>query len=99
MVVRHLNGVAQDDRLVNLCWGTQSENILDKITHGTNEYNDVLVKMTNINTGEIFIGRQRILSRKLNVNQSQIWHACNRKTSSKGTAKGYICEYIVAEEE
>jgi hypothetical protein len=99
MVVRHLNGIAQDDRLDNLCWGTQSENILDKITHGTNEYNDVLVKMTNISTGKILIGRQRVLARKLNISQSLIWHACNRKTSSRGTTKGYICEYVVTEEE
>ena len=33
MVVRHMNGNAQDDRLCNLTWGTQSDNILDKIRH------------------------------------------------------------------
>lgn len=34
-VVRHLNGICTDDRASNLAWGTQRENILDKIAHGT----------------------------------------------------------------
>jgi len=95
MVVRHLNGVAQDNRLDNLCWGTQSENILDKITHGTNNFNDVMVKLTHLKTGDVFVGRQRQLSRQLGINQSRIWVCCNRG----GTTKGYKCEYVVTEEE
>jgi len=94
MVVRHMNGNAQDDRLCNLTWGTQSDNILDKIRHGTNNFNDVLVKITNLKTGEIFVGRQRPLSRQLNLNQSAIWQSCNRGW----TTKGYKCEYVVTEE-
>ncbi len=89
-VVRHLNGNSQDDRLINLAWGTQSENILDKIKHGTNNFNDVLVKITDLKTNEVFIGRQRELSRRLNLNQSSIWRVCN----FGGTTKGYKCEYI-----
>ena len=96
MVVRHLNGNAQDDRLYNLTWGTQSDNILDKIKHKTNTFNDVMVKITNLKTGEVFVGRQRPLSRQLNLNQSAIWQACNRVN---GTTKGYKCEYVVTEEE
>ena len=95
MVVRHLNGNAQDDRLCNLTWGTQSDNIFDKIQHGTNTFNDVMVKITNLKTGEVFVGRQRPLSRQLDLNQSAIWKSCNRG----GTTKGYKCEYVVAEEE
>lgn len=35
MQVRHLNGVPNDNRLENLCWGTAAENHADKVTHGT----------------------------------------------------------------
>jgi len=34
-VIRHLNGDPGDDRLENLAWSTQKENISDKETHGT----------------------------------------------------------------
>lgn len=32
--VRHLNGVKLDCRAVNLQWGTQSQNVLDRVRHG-----------------------------------------------------------------
>jgi hypothetical protein len=35
MVTRHLNGQACDNRLCNLTYGTQSENNLDSVRHGT----------------------------------------------------------------
>lgn len=33
--IRHLNGIPSDCRLVNLAYGTQSENMLDSVRHGT----------------------------------------------------------------
>lgn len=33
--VRHLNGDCLDNRAENLCWGTRSENGLDRVRHGT----------------------------------------------------------------
>lgn len=33
--VRHLNGNSLDNRVENVCWGTRSENMLDKVRHGT----------------------------------------------------------------
>jgi uncharacterized protein (DUF433 family) len=35
MESRHLNGDRQDNRLINLCWGTKLENAADKHRHGT----------------------------------------------------------------
>jgi hypothetical protein len=35
MVTRHLNGDSQDNRLENLTYGTQRENLLDRVRHGT----------------------------------------------------------------
>lgn len=34
-VARHLNGRSRDNRLSNLCWGTQAENAADSVDHGT----------------------------------------------------------------
>ncbi len=34
MVTRHLNGDHRDNRLCNLVYGTQSENMYDKVRHG-----------------------------------------------------------------
>lgn len=33
---RHLNGIPNDNRSVNLRWGTHAENMQDKIDHGNN---------------------------------------------------------------
>jgi hypothetical protein len=35
MVCRHLDGNPMNNRLANLRWGTQAENIADKVRHGT----------------------------------------------------------------
>lgn len=35
MECRHLNGDRQDDRAENLAWGTESQNTLDQVAHGT----------------------------------------------------------------
>ena len=35
MVTRHLDGNPANNKLSNVCWGTQSENILDAVRQGT----------------------------------------------------------------
>ena len=36
--VRHLNGIATDNRPENLAWGTHAENMQDRVTHGTHPF-------------------------------------------------------------
>lgn len=35
LVTRHLNGISTDNSVSNLTWGTQSENMYDRVRHGT----------------------------------------------------------------
>ena len=50
MEVRHLNGDATDPRLVNLAYGTPSENQRDRLRHGTHHYGN----RTHCNNGHPF---------------------------------------------
>lgn len=36
--VRHLNGISTDNRAENLAWGTQSENMIDRVLHGRDQF-------------------------------------------------------------
>ena len=50
MECRHLNGNRADLRLLNLCWGTRSENAHDAIKHGT--HNCLHSPGSKLNTSE-----------------------------------------------
>jgi len=52
---RHLNGDPQDNRLVNLRWGTRSENILDQVEHGRHQ----AARRTTCSQGHPLDGRLR----------------------------------------
>ena len=61
--VRHLNGDPLDNRALNLRWGSHSENMLDRVRHGT----DVQVARTHCPRGHeysgenlhVYVGRSR----------------------------------------
>lgn len=38
LVVRHINGDPHDNRVENLCYGTESENMRDQVRHGTHTW-------------------------------------------------------------
>ena len=38
MECRHLNGIPWDNRLENLCWGTRSSNMKDRVLHGNSNH-------------------------------------------------------------
>ena len=42
--VRHLDGDPWNNRADNLCWGTHSENEMDKLQHGTNRWQKMRAK-------------------------------------------------------
>jgi len=69
---RHLNGNPADNRLENLAWGTRSQNIKDKTTHGLNKLkplNIAYIKNILINAPR---GTQAKLARQFSVSECTI---------------------------
>lgn len=81
---RHLNGVSTDNRAVNLAWGTQSENELDKAKHGINPVWEKAggAKLTEVIVRKIRASKHssRKLALKYGVTQPTIINAINRNT-------------------
>jgi hypothetical protein len=80
----HLNGMKTDNRAVNLVWGTQSENELDKKKHGTNPVGE---KVRNSKLTENIVRQIRSsnesshkLAIKYNVSQPNILNVIHRRT-------------------
>lgn len=57
-VVRHINGIAGDDRPENLAWGTQAENMRDMASHGTSTHGRKN-PMAKISEGDVMEIRSR----------------------------------------
>lgn len=79
-VIRHLNGNPTDNRLENLAYGTQKDNMMDAIKQDTVEYGERRYNAKLDNATVIEIKKEIIcgygsgeISKKYGVPQSQIW--------------------------
>ena len=83
MECRHLNGNRQDNRLVNLCWGTRHENIMDAVKHGTWKQGTKLVErdvrmIIYLYCTKLF--RQREIAKFYGVHQTTVHYIVNKRT-------------------
>ena len=81
--VRHLDGNQLNNAPDNLDWGSQEQNWTDRAFHGRGMGEDHHAsKLTDQAVLDIRESRdsQRVLSKKHNVSQSQIWAVLNKKT-------------------
>jgi HNH endonuclease len=69
---RHLNGDSLDNRLVNLAWGTHSENMLDKQAHGT----DLEFAKTHCDHGHEFTPENTYVGTNANGRPSRTCKRC-----------------------
>ena len=83
---RHLDGNPTNNFLGNLCWGTHSENMLDRTRHGTNWNNRGMkcptAKLTDSQVLEIrHLAHQGITQKKIgeifDIDQSHVSHIVN----------------------
>lgn len=79
MVVRHLNGVPGDDRPENLAYGSQADNELDSLGHGTHTRGErnSLAKITDAQAVEIYRRRAagemgKALAREFGISEQRV---------------------------
>jgi len=83
MKIDHINGVKTDNRLENLRWCTQAENIKFSTEQGTNcNYNN-RKKVICIENGEIYSSGYEA-AKVFNTSQGSIYNCCCGRTKSAG---------------
>ena len=103
-IVRHLDGDPSNNHISNLAWGTQKDNFMDSVRHGTAyiptdedrqkgiEKMRHPVKAINEKTGDIlYFDSQSEAGRILKIPQANIFKVIN---GERPRAKGYIFEEV-----
>jgi hypothetical protein len=95
MVAAHDNGDSTDNRIGNLFWKTQKENIADKSRHGTKMFGEkhVAAKLTDEKVAEIRRGRRageklKALAVRFGVSKATIEGICKGRTWGHLLAEG-----------
>ena len=96
-VVRHLNDIRIDNRLENLAWGNQSNNMKDCVRNGNFNYSNSAMAVKKISkpvkcieTGIIYLSAYDA-KRKLGISDSSIGSCCRGKRHIAG---GYHWEFV-----
>jgi hypothetical protein len=73
---RHLNGIRNDNRLLNLAWGTSAENDEDRRAHGTlpqgEAHANAKLSELDVKLIRASYGTQASIAKKYNVSQSLV---------------------------
>lgn len=77
--VRHINGVPADCRLSNLAWGTQSENMADRVRHGVHHQ----ANKTHCPQGHEYTPENTIIVHRRNGSPFRRCRTCSRAATQK----------------
>jgi hypothetical protein len=83
MVIRHLDGNPANNRLDNLAYGSQSENLFDAVRHGTN----VNAGKTHCPKGHPYSGDNLQIGKKKNGNTYRLCRICKIVSNQKSEAR------------
>lgn len=82
--VRHLNGIRDDNKLENLCWGTRSENAFDRSIHSDDSY-----RFSNNRKLTVF-DVEKIRTEEINIKNSELAKKYNVTSSCISNIKNYV---------